>query len=469
MRITFCGANREVTGSCYLIETKDAKVVLDCGMFQGGRFAEEKNTLPFPFNPQEIEAVVLTHAHLDHNGRLPKMYKEGFRGKIWCTKPSAEMSMITLRDAVHLMEEESQRHGHEPLYVLEEVEPLEAMWQLIEYHQEKEIAPGIRIFLTDAGHILGSASVRISTGTQEAVFSGDLGNSPVPLLHNLECQYTSDLVIIESTYGNRVHESHALRASFLKDAILECVRRKGVLLIPAFAVERTQELLFELHHLHHQKEIPTLPIFLDSPMAIAVTEVFSNNLDYLDLAAQAIIKADRDPFHFPGVVYTEKSVDSKAILRQPEPKIIIAGSGMMNGGRILHHLKNYLHNPKTIVLVVGFQAEGSLGRRLHDKEKKVHIFGQEIEVKADIRSCGAFSGHADYPGLMQWLNCFQSHPPSKIFVTHGELNSALSFSQSIEENLGISSAVPEFGESVDVSSLTLNKNNSPVPAPRWTL
>lgn len=453
MQITFCGANQEVTGSCYLIKTEHATVVLDCGMFQGGKYAEDKNRLPFPFDPAEVDVMVLTHAHFDHTGRIPKLYKEGFRGKIWCTPPTADLSMITLRDAAHLMADEAERHGEEPLYSAEDVEPLQDLWKILDYHKVQEVAPGVQAYLTDAGHILGSASVRIMADGQQAVFSGDLGNTPVPLLHDMECQDEADVVIIESTYGNRVHEPGSQRYTFLKQAIDDVVKRKGVLMIPSFALERTQELLYEFHELLRNDEIPKIPVYLDSPMAIAATEVFRTHTEFFNNEAQKEISRHIDLFNFPGLKFTQSSDESKAILFAPTPKIIIAGSGMMNGGRILHHLKNYLEKKSNILLIIGFQVEGSLGRRLHDKEKDVHIYGDSVHVNADIRSCGAFSGHADYPRLIHWLNCFQEHPPRKIFVTHGELNSALSFSQAIEDQLGIASGVPEYGTTIDIAHL----------------
>lgn len=448
MQITFSGANREVTGSCYHIATPHANVVLDCGMFQGGQYAEEKNKLPFPFDAAAVDSVVLTHAHFDHTGRLPKLYKEGFRGKIFCTEPTSQLAMIGLRDSVHLMAEEAERHKHDPLYTAEEVEPLQDMFSHVPYHQEHQVAPGVSIFLADAGHILGSASVKVVGEGKQAVFSGDLGNTPVPLLHNAECLYGADAVIIESTYGNRVHEPVEQRTTFIRQAILDTVKNRGTLLIPAFALERTQELLYELHRLHAEKEIPNLPIFLDSPMAIAATEVFRTHTDFFATEAKRDLVKLGDLFDFPGVVATGSSTESKHILNVKGPKVIVAGSGMMNGGRIMHHLKNYLHLPNTIVMIIGWQVEGSLGRRLHQGEKLVKVYGQEIHVKAEIRSCGAFSGHADYPRLMQWLHCFQGQPPQHVYVTHGELNSAISFSESIENEASLTSSVPEYGSTV---------------------
>lgn len=422
-------------------------------MFQGGKFAEDKNALPFPFDPAEADAAIITHAHFDHIGRLPKLYKDGFRGRLWATQPTAELAMINLRDSAKLIREEAERHDREPLFTIEHVEPLEEMWKIAPYHQEFQIGGGVSGFFADAGHILGSASVKLMADGMSTVFSGDLGNTPVPLLKNAECLYGADAIVVESTYGNRVHESGDQRSDFLKSAILDTIKKRGVLLIPAFAMERTQELLFEINHLHATKQIPTLPIFLDSPLAAAATEIFRQNAEFFNPEAKAYIHQYGDLFSFPGLRYTVNSADSKHILDVPGPKVIIAGSGMMNGGRILHHLRNYLSHASTTVLIVGFQVEGSLGRRLHQGEKHVHIFGHPIHVRADVRSCGAFSGHADYPRLMHWMHCFHGKPPRRVFVTHGELNSALAFSQSVEEELSLPSGVPEYGEHIDLTAL----------------
>jgi metallo-beta-lactamase family protein len=327
------------------------------------------------------------------------------------------------------------------------------MWKIAPYHEEFKVTGGVTAFMADAGHILGSASVKVLSEAEQVVFSGDLGNTPVPLLRNAECLYGADAVIIESTYGNRVHESGQQRSDFLKDAILKTVRNKGTLLIPAFALERTQELLYEINYLHSSKAIPTLPIFLDSPLAIAATEIFRKNVDFFNPEARQYLLKYGDLFSFPGLQYTKGGDESKQILNVKGPKIIIAGSGMMNGGRILHHLKNYLRFPTTTVLIVGFQVEGSLGRRLHDGDRDVRIYGQDVQVKANVLSCGAFSGHADYPRLMHWMHCFNGKPPKKVFVTHGELNSALAFSQSVEDELGIPSAVPAYADAIDTALL----------------
>jgi metallo-beta-lactamase family protein len=461
MKITFAGANREVTGSCYHIETSHGNIMIDCGMFQGTKWAEDKNAEAFPFDVNAVQAIVITHAHFDHIGRLPKLYKDGFRGKMYGTAPTTELAMINLRDAVHLVEDEAERHKHEPLFTIEHVEPLQDMWQSVPYHQEFEVIPGVTAFLADAGHILGSACIKIMADGESAVFSGDLGNTPVPLLRAAECLTGADLVIVESTYGNRVHEASEQRYGFIRDAILDVVKNKGTLMIPAFALERTQELLFELNKLHSTHQIPNIPMFLDSPLAIAATEVFKHHPDYFNQEATNELNRDGELFEFNGLKYTQTADESRAILRVPGPKVIIAGSGMMNGGRIMHHLKNYLEDPKSELIIVGYQVEGSLGRRLHDGEKDVHIYGQEVHVKASVKSCGAFSGHADYPRLMHWLNCFQNEPPAKVCVTHGEIKSAFSLAQSVQTEMNLTADVPEFGSSVDISELLHARKTAP--------
>jgi len=450
MFLTFAGANQEVTGSCYHLHTPAGNVVIDCGIFQGGTNAEEKNALPFPFDPHEVKALVITHAHFDHTGRIPKLVKEGYRGPIYATGPTVDLTMLNLRDAVHLMDDEARRHGHEPLYRAEDVEALSSMWKVIDYHEETEVLPGVSIYATDAGHILGSTSIRVTTNGKSIVFSGDLGNTPVPLLHELECQLASDYLVIESTYGNRVHEPHSERFSVLKNTILETIRDGGNLLIPALAFGRAQELLCEIPHLMSTRQVPRISVYLDSPLAISATEVFEENFTFFNKQTRLEFERGHNPFHFPGLHLTESADESKAIARKGGAKIIIAGSGMMNGGRILHHLTNHLSDPRTRLLIVGYQVEGSIGRQLHDGADSVRIYGHHVPVRAEVISCGAFSGHADFPRLLSWLDCFKMQQPKRIFVTHGELNSALSFSQAIEEQRGISSSVPAYGDQVDL-------------------
>jgi metallo-beta-lactamase family protein len=451
MTLTFCGANREVTGSCYLLTTQSYRIVIDCGMFQGGKYAEEKNAHPFPFDPASIDAVLLTHAHFDHTGRLPKLYKEGFRGPIWCTGPTSELAMITLRDSVHLIEDEAKRDDEQPLYSKQDVEPLQDLWKSLKYDQWVDIFPSVSVYFSDAGHILGSASISVRADGKLLVFSGDLGNPPVPILRPTEFIDAADVVIIESTYGNRVHEPAHARMDLLQTAIQQTKQKNGTLIIPAFALERTQELLYEINLLNLEKKVPTLPVYLDSPMAIEATEVFQHHKEYFNPEAQHLLNRDDNIFGFPGLKITRTAQESKAILTQKGAKVIIAGSGMMNGGRVLHHLHNYLHIPSTTLLIIGYQVEGSLGRQLHDGAKSVRIYGQEENVRAKVTSCGAFSGHADQPRLMHWIGGFHHQPPRKVYVCHGELNAALSFSESIEQTLHIPAGVPSFGDTVNIA------------------
>jgi metallo-beta-lactamase family protein len=351
--------------------------------------------------------------------------------------------MITLRDAAGLIADEAERDNEEPLFTIEDVEHLGQLWKEVEYHQVFSPAPGTEAMYVDAGHILGSASIRLTVDGAVIVFSGDLGNQPTPLLAASECLYGADAVVIESTYGNREHESDEGRHQFLKQAIRDIVARRGTLLIPAFAIERTQELLYELNVLHAKGEIPPIPVFLDSPMAIKATEVFTHFENLLHPVDEI---QGRGLFSFPGLVFTSTSNESKHIRQVNGPKIVIAGSGMMNGGRILHHLKEYLGRNDTILLIVGFQVEGSLGRRLHEGEEKVKIFGQEVPVRADIRSCGAFSGHADQPQLLKWLHCFDGTAPKQLFITHGEERRSEVFKEVVQATFpGLEPVIPQYG------------------------
>ncbi|MEK7174643.1 MAG: MBL fold metallo-hydrolase [Patescibacteria group bacterium] len=447
MKITFHGGAGSVTGSNYLIEAKDGtKILVDCGMQQGSRFAERQNFEPFPYAPKDIAAVFITHAHIDHIGRLPKLAHDGFEGAVYSTPPTKDFAELLLLDSEHIMMKEAEREGHAPLYNAEDVHTLMKFWHNQHYHEPRAVGP-FRITLFDAGHILGSATVLIEADGTSAVFSGDLGNYPAPIIHTTEELPESDYCVIESTYGDRVHEGFAEREEQLEDVIEDTVKKKGVLLIPAFAMERTQDLLYHLNDLVEHGRIPKVPIFIDSPLAIKLSAVYKKYEDYFNKETHDIVKSGDDILNFPGLRLTLTSEQSKEINDVPAPKIIIAGSGMSHGGRILFHEARYLPDPKTTLLFVGYQGQGSLGRRLLDGAESVRIMGAEIPVRCERRSISGYSAHADQPRLLHWLSPRRSRL-KKVFVVQGEGESSTALAGKIRDDLALAAMVPKAHESV---------------------
>lgn len=447
-KLTFAGASRGVTGSCYCITTETATFLVDCGLFQGSKVADELNAQPFPFDAKAVDFVILTHAHLDHCGRLPLLHQRGFRGKIYTVEPTVPLSRLVLEDAANLIADEAGREAIEPLFTIEDVDPLYEHFVPCTYHQVKE-DKGVSFEFFDAGHILGAAFVKIVADGQTIVFSGDLGNPPVPLLKPTEYLDSADYVIIESTYGNRRHEDYHLRQRRLTAAIKNSVAQNGVLLIPSFALERTQEILHDINDAIEVGQLPFFPMYLDSPMAIKATEVYRDFPQYYNVEAQKDLTEDGDLFSFPGLKMTKTVDESKAINAAPMPKVIMAGSGMMHGGRILHHLKLYAGLPTCTLLIVGYLVENSIGRRILDGEKTVKIFGEEVHIKSKVEAIGAFSGHADQPKLMEWIGRF-THKPKTVYVTHGEERSSLDLAESIRTAIGVNTVVPTLGDQVDL-------------------
>lgn len=442
MKLTFKGACEEVTGSCYLLEIGKTKILIDCGIWQGAKFTEDKNYQPFSFPVDKINYVLLTHAHLDHCGRIPKLYKDGFNGKIFCTKATADFAQLMLEDSANVINEEARLGGYPPLYSIEDAKACNSLFQGYNYNQPININDGISIKFQDAGHILGSAIVEIWAENKKIVFSGDLGNPPVPILKATTAIESADYLVMESTYGNKIHEDPRTRELILSSAIYEVATMKGALVIPAFALERTQEILYALNKLVENKEIPLLPIFVDSPLAIKATEVFKKHENLYNQETTNLIKSGDDIFNFPGLKLTESTMESKQINSYPMPKIIMAGSGMCQGGRIKHHLRRYLSDYKNQVLIIGYQVAGSLGRRLLEHAKNVNIEGQNISVQAKIRAIGAYSAHADQPKLLNWLNKFKQKP-QKIFITHGEKEQSEGLAAKIKEKYNIDAVIPE--------------------------
>ncbi|MFA5870548.1 MAG: MBL fold metallo-hydrolase [Candidatus Paceibacterota bacterium] len=446
-KLTFCGAAGTVTGSNYLLESGDTKILIDCGLFQGSHFCEEMNYDPFLFNPEEITAVFVTHAHIDHIGRIPKLYKEGFRQKIISTEPTRDMAEALLLDTEHILFMEAGKHA--PLYEVDDVERVMRLWEGVPYHKHINIGP-FRIEFYDAGHILGSSSILVEVEGKKIVFSGDLGNVPAPFINPTEFIENADFVLIESTYGNRAHENIDKRKEELEETIKETAKRRGVVMIPAFALERTQEMIYELNELVENKKIHRIPVFVDSPLAIRLTDVYrkySANKMYFNKEALGLIRKGDAIFNFPGLSLSLTTEESKAINDIPPPKVIIAGSGMSQGGRIIHHEKRYLSDPRSSIIFVGYQTKESLGRKILDGETMVRIAKEDVPVRAKIRAISGYSAHADQPQLLHWVSYFKERP-KKVFVTHGEPESAEVLAIKIKSEFGIDAQVPQQKEVV---------------------
>jgi metallo-beta-lactamase family protein len=446
MKITFCGATGMVTGSCYLVETETTSILVDCGLFQGGRISEDNNREPFPFEPKSIDAVLITHGHLDHCGRIPKLAKDGFSGRIIATGPTTAFAKLILEDSVNILAREARYDKREPIFTADDFERVLPLFEETTYHRKITIGDITAEFF-DAGHILGSSMIQLTADGKTIVFSGDLGNPPVPLLDATEAIDSADYVVMETTYGGRTHEDKKVRAHKLKAAIYDAVSHQGVLMIPAFAIERTQEILFELNAMVEAKEIPPVSIFVDSPLAIKATRIFREYSEYLSTHVQEIQTSD-DVFHFDGLHMTLTPRESKQINKHPAPKVIIAGSGMAQGGRIMHHIERYIGSQASRYLIVGYQVEGSLGRRLLDGEKKIRVNGKNLDVRATVEAIGGYSAHADQPKLTEWLTAIAG--VKKVFLTHGEEDQAQAFKEHITPQVDAEIEIPTFGQAVEL-------------------
>ena len=462
MRITFCGAAQTVTGSNFLVETGspagELKFLVDCGMFQGSLQAEAHNKDPFPYDAGSISAVLLTHSHADHSGRLPKLYKDGFRGPLYATPPTLDMTRVALPDNLSLLTSNAKREQHEPFYTAEDVEQVIALGSPVSYGQEFELASGINIIFHDAGHILGSAIIEVQTEGKRVYFSGDLGNPPAPLLRSFEYPLNADYVVVDATYGNRIHEDRSRRLEKFRQVVRDTITRGGTLMIPSFDIERTQELLFELNGMANAGEIPPIPMFIDSPLAIRMTEVYQKYPQYFNTEAMQLVRSGDDLFNFPGLKYMRTAEESKKINDMPAPKVIIAGSGMSNGGRIQHHERRYLSDPNSSILFIGFQAEGTLGRRIFDGAPEVRIFDETVPVRCHIQAIGGYSAHADQPMIIDWLTCGQGRLPAgrqggklkRVFTVHGEADSTVALANAVKEKLSVDALAPTSGQTVEL-------------------
>lgn len=451
MNIKFCGADRGVTGSCHLLKTKKYNILVDCGMFQGGDFNEGKNSDDFPFNPAEIDVLLVTHGHLDHVGRIPKLIKEGFKGKILMTKATCEFANLIWVDAWHIMKENNKRYGSPILFDETDIATAHQYCHGIDYDKEIEILPGVTAIWKDAGHIFGSAFVEVVADGKKIAFSGDIGNENVPILKDTDkLSPDIDVLLCESTYGDRIHESMDVRREVILGLIKEGVKKGGTIMVPAFSLERTQEFLYELNKLSEYDEtLPSMPIFLDSPLAIDATAVYAKYPEYYDAEAMRLHMVGDDFLDFPNLQMTHTREESKKINHVLGSKMIIAGSGMMNGGRIIHHAFRYLPDPNSTLIIVGYQATGTLGRRLYEGADKVRIMGEEVKVKCTIKAMGALSAHGDQKKLLDWVGS-GGNVPKKIFCVHGEEHAATELAHRLRDRYDIETFVPEESEEFEI-------------------
>lgn len=467
MQITFLGATRQVTGSCYLVDTGSRRLLIDCGLYQE-RAHLDRNWKPKPVDPKSIDALILTHAHLDHSGLLPKFVREGYAGPVYTTVPTVELAALVLRDAARIQEEDAafkaKRHRKEgrkgphpevPLYDQDDVEAALPLFRGVHYREPIDLGEGVVVRLLEAGHILGAAIVEIvvqRNGTRRRIiFSGDLGQWDVPIVPNPAFVDQADTVVCESTYGDGEH-GEGTRPSIddaLVDAIEDTRRRGGKLLIPTFALERAQELLVHLGEILHARRVPRIRVFLDSPMAVDATRVYLDFPDFMDEETRAMLQSERLE-ELRGLLQFVRTTDqSKALNALRESCIILSGSGMCTGGRIKHHLRHNIERPETTILFVGYQAEGTLGRQILEGRPKVRIHGQNFEVRAQVRQIQGLSAHADRRQLLRWFEHFDE-PPDRLLLTHGEEQKAMALAERVRSELGWDVAVPEYLDSIRV-------------------
>lgn len=448
MNITFFGAAQEVTGSCHLIENNSKRILFDCGMFQGGDFNEGKNADSFGFDIKSIDAVFISHAHNDHSGRIPKLVREGYGGPIYATKGTAELSQLIWEDAYQIMKYNNKKYQTPILFNEKEIRIAYSQIIGVNYHEKIELGGGDYAIFKDAGHIFGASFIEMKLGKKIVAFSGDIGNENVPILRETESLGNIDILLCESTYGDRIHETTTERKKIILDLIIEGVSQGGTVMIPAFSLERTQELLYELDELSEIDNIlPHVPIFLDSPMAIDALPTYKKYSEYYDVEASKKYTKGNDFFKFPELIITRSKKESMKINNRKGAKIIIAGAGMMNGGRIVHHLFRYLPDEKSTLIIVGYQAHGTLGRRLFDGEKTVSIFGKNIQVNCTIKAIGALSAHGDQKKILKWIKNAKTMP-KKVYCVHGELGASQALANKLKKDLGIKVFIPKNGETV---------------------
>ncbi len=480
MKLTFIGADHEVTGSCHYIAACDKNILIDYGMEQGKDYFEN---VPLPISAPEIDYVFLTHAHVDHSGNLPLLYAKGFRGKIFTTEATADLCNIMLRDCAHIQMQEAEWRNRkakrnkdieqmEPSYTMEDAEKTIKMIVPCKYGQEIEVCEGVKIRFTDIGHLLGSASIEVwlteKNVTKKIVFSGDIGNKDQPLIRNPQTTEDADYVVMESTYGDRLHsEDKPDYVKNLAEILDRTFARGGNVVIPSFAVGRTQEMLYFIRKIKKDglvKTNPHFPVYVDSPLAVEATEIFSQNqLECYDEEAIELVKRHINPITFRELILSITTDESRAINEDPEPKVIISASGMCEAGRIRHHLKHNLWREESTILFVGYQSIGTTGRAIIDGADEVKLFGETISVNAEICKLEGLSGHADKNGLIEWIQGFTKQRPKKVFIVHGEDSVCTSFAQCLREEYGYDTYAPYSGTEFDLISGTFIKEGVPIP------
>lgn len=442
-KITFCTGVGTVTGANFLFETpKGTRILVDCGMVQGEKVALEENAEKFPYDLSAIQALFITHAHLDHVGRIPKIVKDGYKGPIYSTPQTRELAEIVLTDAVNIIASEARHNNTVPLYGHEDVPVVFNQWKTIEYHETFKLNDDVSVYLKDAGHILGSTMFEVTTGDIKILFTGDLGNSPAPLLRDTEPVGDVDYIVMESVYGDRNHENVQDRRAQLEKVIKDTIARGGTLVIPSFAIDRTQVLLYELNELIKQGRVPSVPVYMDSPMASKATDIYKKNEDLFNDSVKAEIAGGNDIFSFKNLELTVSPQDSRIIDGDKSPKIIFAGSGMSVGGRIVSHEQYYLPDPKSTILLVGYQSTGSLGRQIADGAKVVRIHNENIKIQAHIETLYSYSAHKGGDQLVQFV-ATATKRLKEVFPVMGEPKSSMYLAQRINDELEIKAMVPE--------------------------
>jgi metallo-beta-lactamase family protein len=464
MELQFWGAAQTVTGSMHLLKVNGHNILLDCGMYQGHRKEAFERNNNFPFNPTEVDALIVSHAHIDHIGNIPTLIKYGYRGPIWATSATRDLAAIMLRDAAHIQESDIEyvnkrriKRGQkpfEPLFTQAHVIEALALFQSIEYDRLFTPLPGVQVRYRDAGHLLGSASITLDIDDQgqqkRLVFSGDIGRTSLPILRDPQPVEGADFIIMESTYGGRFHEPSSEARAELKQMVLEAYQKNGKIIIPSFALGRTQELVYSLHIMKNAGELPDIRVYIDSPLAVNATEIFRLHPEAYDQEMTDFAKAldDHNPFGFEGITYIRDVEESKNLNNLSQPAIIISASGMCESGRVLHHLKNNISNERNMILFVGYQAENTLGRKILDGQPIVPIFGEDYHVRAKVFKINGYSAHADHNGLLNWLKMAQEHGhPRQLFLVHGEMEGATALAEAARQHGVPEVSIPARGQS----------------------